>query len=958
MEVRTKEIRPQEGMQEKMVRSNVDVCFAGGVLNPQPLTSKILTPSGFKLISEIKAGDEVCGIDNEKQYITHCDLEGKKECIRIVLEDGSSAESALDHKWWCLREGNEMTAISFELLESYQLAKEKGIDYDCYIFRLLEGRPTPIRIKEIIELGALEVACIGVSNEDELYITDDYLITKNCGKAQPLNAMVLTPKGYVRMGDLKEGDVICDTEGGTQNVIRIYEKGYKEVYRIEFDYGATECCGEHLWRVYDWVLEKEIIKTTHEIIASGPYKYSVICPDPIYQNLEGYDTKMKIDPYILGRLIGKKRLDSYEISDNMRDTLAEMYMTKGFRIPKSYLFAPVVVREQMLKGMLDEWRVSHSAKGIKVSLEPKLATYISFLVESLGGAVLPWAKVKGKDAQFYIRLPQRTPTGEVKKNSDLPLEDRIRRRIRKIDHIGKKPTRCILVSNPNHLYITDYYIPTHNTFAAILMVAEPSLDPNFRAVFTRRNLGNLKAGGGIVDDFSNAYGDYALIKTSDNPRIQFPSGSFVDCIHIADESPGKLMERLKGFQYDLAYMDELTSYEFTTFSMLGTRVRGKGKWTGKIRGTTNPKRKHWTRKMLDWYIGSDGFIMPERDGVVRYYYQMGETVDDVVFGDTKEEVYSICKLDIDKKLARLNGKSWSYKDMVRSFVFYSGKMSENKASVGHNSSYIGAVTAVGGRRAQQLIEGNFNVDEDEEDKIPIPSREAQMVFTNDEARNGDKWITVDLADVGSDNLVALYWDGFHVDDIMIISESTPKLNFERIKMFAAKHNVSISHVIYDATNGRYMYDYMPEAVPFISASSAIGIQALVASRLKDECYLRLADMIKRNNISISEVVARKRYLHKNLSEEVTVQAEFLEECSVVRFRELPGGRQKLLSKKEMNAYLGKGRSMDLLDPFAMRMLPIVDRPFGDERSVRYVSQGNSFNASEGDFDIFDDSNWY
>jgi phosphate starvation-inducible PhoH-like protein len=35
--------------------------------------------------------------------------------------------------------------------------------------------------------------------------------------------------------------------------------------------------------------------------------------------------------------------------------------------------------------------------------------------------------------------------------------------IQSIEHIGEKEVQCILVDNPEHLYITDQYIVTHNT---------------------------------------------------------------------------------------------------------------------------------------------------------------------------------------------------------------------------------------------------------------------------------------------------------------------------------------------------------------------------------------------------------------------------------------------------------------------------------------------------------------
>lgn len=953
-------IQPQEGFQQRFTRSNVDVAFGGGVLNPQPLTSHILTPKGFVSLADLKAGDTVAGIGGEWQTITHCDREGEKDCIRVVLEDGSSAESALDHKWWILKDGQEMTAIGFELLESYQIAKEKGLEYRVWLFRYVNNKPVPVLLKEVIDIGKKEVACVGVSNEDELYITDDYLITKNCGKAQPYSARILTPNGFTHMGSLKEGDIICDTRGLDQTVLRVYEKGVRSVYLVEFDNGRVECCEEHLWTVVDPRTGKEETLTLKELMGRDYRKLAVRCPDPVNYSWANRPA-LPMAPYTLGRTLSKRTIDSDDLSANMRAKLRLMGIDTEFHIPKEYMVSSIADRKDLLRGLLDEGAVlieDSMLKYYSIRVYNSFVGDIAELCESLGGK----ADIVKKDANttdLHIYMPKTYQYNSAKKH--LAFQEKkvnIYRYFTSIEYSRKAQTRCILVSSPNHLYITNDYIPTHNTFAAILMVAEPSLDSLFRGVFTRRNLGNLKAGGGIVDDFRSAYGDYANIKTSENPRIQFPSGAFIDCMHIADESPGKLMERIKGWQYDLAYLDELTSYEFSTFSMIGTRVRGKAQWTGKMRGTTNPKRSHWTRKMLDWYIGLDGFVIPERDGVVRYYYQAGETVDDLVWGDSKEEVYSLCKPDIDRKLAKLGGKSWTYKDMIRSFVFYAGKMSENKASVGNNSSYIGSVAAVGGKRAQQLIEGNFNVDEEEDDKIPISSHDAQMVFTNDEARNGDYWITVDLADVGTDNLVALFWDGLHVEDIMIVSDSTPKMNYERIKMFATRHNVSDRHIVYDATHGTYMYDYMPEAQPFISAGSPIGMYALMSDRLKDECYLRLIDAIANNRISISAKVASTRYVHQGINEEYTVQTEFLEECAVVRMHEKPNGKMKLLTKKEMNALLGKNRSMDVLDPCAMRMYPLLKYQYGEELEMTSIRKNKVSNEGGGTFNIYEDSSWF
>lgn len=133
---------------------------------------------------------------------------------------------------------------------------------------------------------------------------------------------------------------------------------------------------------------------------------------------------------------------------------------------------------------------------------------------------------------------------------------------------------------------------------------------------------NNKAGGGFVEKFKQIFGaDFVKVRESENPRVTFPNGTFVDLTYLDDSNMDKLRERAKGWEYDLIAIDELTEMTWEVFSYVMTRNRGQSKtFTGKFFATLNPKRSHWTRIFLDWYIGPDGFIIPERDGVVRYFY--------------------------------------------------------------------------------------------------------------------------------------------------------------------------------------------------------------------------------------------------------------------------------------------------------------------------------------------------
>lgn len=494
------------------------------------------------------------------------------------------------------------------------------------------------------------------------------------------------------------------------------------------------------------------------------------------------------------------------------------------------------------------------------------------------------------------------------------------------------------------------------TFGAILSMAEPALDPNFRGLFFRRTLGDIKTAGSIVDTFKDAFGDIINVKTSDNPRITFPNNSYIECRQINDETPAKITETYRGVQSDAQVWEELTSYEWYTYKYITTRTRGRAKWTGKVRATLNPKRSHWTRIWLDWYIGSDGYIIPERDGVVRYFYLRGEKVEDLVWGDSKQEVYFKCKPQIDAQMKALGGDV-KYEDFIKSFVFYRGTLAENKALLENNRGYVGSVAGVGERMSKALIEGNFNIDLDEEVKIPIPYERAESVFNNDPRKNNDKWITADLADTGNDNTIILVWNGLHIIDHMILCTSTPRMNADKLKLMAEKHNIPDSHIIYDGVRAVYVNDYIPEAIPYISYRKTMGKYGRMYYNLKDECYARLVEVIKREMLSFDDKIAEGIYSHKNISNPVSVKVEFIEECSVVRFKDLPGGRKTLLNKKEMNQMLGKGRSMDLLDPIAMRMYPLLEYEYGQELIMSSVEDDDDDRDIYGKQSIYDDTTW-
>jgi phosphate starvation-inducible PhoH-like protein len=71
------------------------------------------------------------------------------------------------------------------------------------------------------------------------------------GRAQPVDAPVLTPSGFQAIGSLRVGDLVIGSNGLPTPVLGVYPQGRKEVFRVQAQDGAsTLCCGEHLWHVF------------------------------------------------------------------------------------------------------------------------------------------------------------------------------------------------------------------------------------------------------------------------------------------------------------------------------------------------------------------------------------------------------------------------------------------------------------------------------------------------------------------------------------------------------------------------------------------------------------------------------------------------------------------------------------------------------------------------------------
>jgi len=351
------------------------------------------------------------------------------------------------------------------------------------------------------------------------------------GKEQPVSAIVYTPSGPCKIGDLKLGDRICHPDG-VSRVAGVFPQGKKAVYRVHFDNGDwAECGAEHLWEVRDCRPAKveqvdrvlSLIQIKDNLFHSDKSvkwglrpRWSVRLPRPVVFKAR----RTPIDPYTLGLLLGNGTITHTNLRFTTMDeelcgVISEMAgcqvkastspyqyrINKGGRlrnalgrlgllgrkahtkhVPDLYKCNEVSVRLGVLQGLMD----TDGTADMRGSCELKTASHalaedIKWLVQSLGGLcrIRPILVNLGEKALRYDRCSIRVPEtcwlfrlGRKKRRCVTRGSRVLRRRIVAVDYVREEECVCIKVDRKDGLYLTDNFIVTHNTSTALSFAAQ------------------------------------------------------------------------------------------------------------------------------------------------------------------------------------------------------------------------------------------------------------------------------------------------------------------------------------------------------------------------------------------------------------------------------------------------------------------------------------------------------
>ncbi|WP_462250455.1 hypothetical protein [Ekhidna sp.] len=183
----------------------------------------------------------------------------------------------------------------------------------------------------------------------------------------------------------------------------------------------------------------------------------------------------------------------------------------------------------------------------------------------------------------------------------------------------------------------------------------------------------------------------------------------------------------------------------------------------------------------------------------------------------------------------------------------------------------------------------------------------QDLLTNDFVKQGQKYLTADIAFQGSDKFVVWIWNGWRVIGLHVVDKSSPNEVEQIIKGLATKYGVPQRNIAYDADGvGSFLKGYLKNAKEFHNNGSPLKVRGKTQdySKLKDQCYFGIA-----MKINASEI-----YFEADVSD---YWNEIVEELECIKNRAFgTDGKLEVLRKKEVKEIIG--RSPDFSDALMMR----------------------------------------
>lgn len=432
------------------------------------------------------------------------------------------------------------------------------------------------------------------------------------------------------------------------------------------------------------------------------------------------------------------------------------------------------------------------------------------------------------NAHLKIYIPLCASSVYERFKEKTPDTDKLRKIVR-AEYVGKKQCRCIMVSGAEHLYVTDDFIVTHNTFAMYLNALQGVTHYGFAAKLISVRLQDSKKGGSMFRDGVTVCGNFANCEynSADYPTFSWPQwNSSLQLIHsnFNVNNPAEweqFQDYAKKVQASLIMVDEATEMkEFKMFAYWFSRNRDSSGMTPQMVLSFNPSHDHWTTQMLcdAGYIGDDWYLRKDMIGKVRYWYNKGKSPAEIVWGDSREEVANAAGLidrpdDLAAGISRL--------DYVKSFTVLTGTAASNRELVNATGGQsVANLHATGAEQRQIVGEGYFG--EVKAEEINVSREMINNLWTNPVSDDVNMYASMDISSGKADNDKSpmVIWRGLQIVGVELFSgEPNEMAGWIKTKLNA--YGVDVTRFAYDATGHGYWMQGLTNGVAVTANKRAI-----------------------------------------------------------------------------------------------------------------------------------------
>lgn len=522
------QLHPKQREALSYVGSGKRVFFGGsrGGGKLATLSSKVYTPKGWTTIGALKVGDSIsCPVTGGSQIVIAIHPQGKKKIYKVTFDDGASTLVGLEHLW-AYKVPNHKRPFSKKSSEREYAVETLGADIPENRWHNFKVGTTA-EMKEWLDSG----------ERPRIPLTEPVITTVNGntgkGIADPYILGLFLGDGHI--------DSLTITNADDEIIQYLVSKGFEQRR-----YGD---------------------RTASSIVPVGKVREAY--------KLWMANNKMK----------GKRAWEKF--------------------VPPYILTASLEYRVSFLQGLLDsDGYVDERGRCYYCTTSDDLATGFIELIRSLGGK-----------AYDRTKIPTYTHEGEkkegrlahdihfqVRKSSNFFRLTRKKERctdswnggyenmraVEKIEYHSTQEARCITVSHPLGLYITDDFIVTHNSYLSLAAAIIASLQyPGLRSVIVRKTYPELQ------DNFITVL------------RNRFPAEKFKYKYRVSDKaatfSNGSQLlfrsceteedtRKVQGIEYQFIIMDEANNFEEMVIQkFLGSlRTSMKNKFLPTLLMTGNP----------------------------------------------------------------------------------------------------------------------------------------------------------------------------------------------------------------------------------------------------------------------------------------------------------------------------------------------------------------------------------